>query len=89
MKSDIYTKAVLTVIAVMLTFIACKSAVQPLGVAAEGPLAGVQFVSMLSSLLAIDTRTGELWSYGPKDQATYSGRIVKLGEPLDLTARKK
>ena len=55
MRIDMYTKVVLTVIAVMLTFMACKSAVQPLGVAADGPLAGVQFSATIGGLVAVDT----------------------------------
>jgi hypothetical protein len=82
MKIDLYTKTVLTVIAVMLAFMACKSAVQPLGVAAEGPLAGVQFTGAMGGFWAVDTRNGEVWAYtdeGGNLKPKLYGKITKLG----------
>lgn len=38
MRLDVYTKVVLTVIALALLLIACKPLAQPVGVAAEGTI---------------------------------------------------
>jgi hypothetical protein len=90
MRIDLYTKTMLTLIVLLLATIACNSMVRPAGVAAEGPLAGVQ-VSLIPmvGMFAFDGKTGEIWIYGDNNQAKYGGRITKLGEPLDVTARKK
>jgi hypothetical protein len=89
MRIDLYTKLVLTIIAVCLVMSACKSLVQPLGVAADGPFAGVQFSLTLAGLFAIDTKTGEMWLYGENNAPKYEGRLTKLGGPIDLSMPKK
>jgi hypothetical protein len=65
MRIDLYTKIVLTVIAVMLTLIACKPLTNPdAAVRAEGPFAGVQFTSRGNEdFTAFDARTGDIWYY--------------------------
>lgn len=88
MRIDLYTKAVLTVIALLLAVVACKDVSQPPGVAASGPLAGVQFSATLGGLFAIDTNTGEMWMYGEDNKAKYAGKITKLGDPIDVTPLK-
>lgn len=76
MRSGLYTKFVLTLIAVMQTLMACKSAVQPLGVVAEGPPAGVQFSGSLGGFLDLrhakrpdmDISRQSLGIHGQKDR---------------------
>jgi hypothetical protein len=65
MRADIYTKAILTVIAVSLVLIACNRYINPAAtVSSEGPFAGVQFLGNGGAgFLAIDTRTGDIWLY--------------------------
>jgi hypothetical protein len=63
MRIDLYTKLVLTVIALMLVAMVCKSVVQPNSVAAEGSLAGVQSVATGPGVWAIDSRSGDVWQY--------------------------
>jgi hypothetical protein len=88
MRVDGYTKVVLTVIAMMLVFMACKPALQPSGVAAEGPLAGVQFFGFGTAIWGIDTRTGDVWAYafnvdtGAAKAPEYAGKITQLGKPM-------
>ncbi|MGO9257070.1 MAG: hypothetical protein ACLQU1_12310 [Bryobacteraceae bacterium] len=61
MKPDLYTKAVLTVVALLLGVIVCKSVIHPDTTAeAQGVFAGLQFTGDLGHLVAFDTRTGEL-----------------------------
>jgi len=65
MRPDLYTKAVLTVIAVMLTVIACSQYVSPRSVArAAGPLSGVQVAPDGGYNFSVfDSVTGDLWHY--------------------------
>ena len=87
MRIDLYTKVVLTVIAVALTTIACNPLIHPSGVAADGPLAGVQtsFAAGLG-IFVFDTKTGQMWNYGNGiRKPEYFGKITKVGEPLDKT----
>jgi hypothetical protein len=92
MKPDLYTKAVLTVIALMLTVIACKTVTgwetTASAQSALGEFAGVQSGA---SNTFFDTGTGELFSYGViyddhgvahEGQLTQKARLVKLGQPL-------
>jgi hypothetical protein len=85
MKTDTYTKAVLTIIALMLTFIACRSVVTPeKTVAADGPFAGVQF-SGAPGIYFFDNKTGDIWLYD--DLFATKPRVLryklgKLGDPL-------
>ena len=89
MKPDLYTKTVLTVIALMLTVIAGKTVIGwETTVRAQGTFAGVQAGA---STEFFDTGTGELFSYGVtyddhgvahEGQLTQKARLVKLGEPL-------
>jgi hypothetical protein len=89
-KRDLYTKAVLTVIAFMLVIICCHQYVSPATtVKAEVPFAGVQFVANVNTdgFQAYDTRTGEFWFYGDSlDRKGFlkletADKISTLGQP--------
>ncbi|HEY6392369.1 MAG TPA: hypothetical protein VIX89_13875 [Bryobacteraceae bacterium] len=92
MKSDHYTKAVLTVIALLLTVIAYKAVVQrePALSAQPAPFASVEFTRLNGFFTFFDTRTGEIWDYDTFyiDKKSIYGHAVrkftltKLGEPL-------
>jgi hypothetical protein len=83
MHTDIYTKAVLTVIALGLLTMACNSVVHPSTVAAERTLSTTQFIATNDGFLAIDTRTGNIWRYAAKPgPSVYVGKIAELGDPL-------
>jgi hypothetical protein len=103
MKPDLYTKAVLTVIAFMLVMIGCHHYVSPATtVKAEGPFAGVQF-SGPDTFSFFDTKTGDLWAYDPahdewggKDDLQivrhsgkwkYLGKVSQLGQPLAFASK--
>ena len=80
MRIDLYTKGVLTVIAVLLAVIAFRPYVSPDAVVqAQGPFAGVQYSSVEGFPTLFDSRTGEVWGYfnGRVDHT----RIAKLGAP--------
>lgn len=90
MKTDLYTKAVLTVIAFLLLLTACDRYINPpVAVQAEGPFAGVQFSIDHGDYQFFDTRTGDLWEYyaGSSNyhlppKWTYLGKVTQLGQPL-------
>jgi hypothetical protein len=87
MRIDIYTRIILTVIALFLAVIALRPFVQPAAVRAQAsaPLAGVQFIPESASFDAFNTANGDVWLYswtGSRYDARYMGRIVQLGEPI-------
>src|ERR1017187_9019510 len=89
MKPDFYAKAVLTIIALMLTVIACNQYAHPSATAsAQGPFAGVQFASDTGTMRFFDTRTGEGWDYyqaGAIDRLTVAKRrVTKFGLPREI-----
>ena len=81
MRTDTYTKAVLTVIAFALLLIACNHYVNPPAtVSSEGPFAGVQFLgNQGTDFLAIDTRTGDIWYYTYLDAS--ARKILSMSTP--------
>jgi len=69
MRPDIYTKAVLTVIAIMLTVIAVKPIFSPEATASaqSASFAGNQvFFHEDRSFTIYDNRTGDYWQYDPR-----------------------
>jgi hypothetical protein len=91
MKPDLYTKFVLTIIALLLLLIACNQYINPVTTAsAQGPFAGVQvyFDTAGSGFIALDTRTGDYWEYAANgghvpfaQTLRMKGKLTKLGEP--------
>jgi hypothetical protein len=68
MKPDLYTKAVLTLIALLLAVIACNQYVHPETTASaqtQGPFDSVRYAASGDgrSHYFFDTRTGDLWEY--------------------------
>jgi hypothetical protein len=86
MRTDKYTKAVLTVIAIMLTLIACKQFVATESVArAEGPFAHLQFTSGNGYYALFDTVTGEIRGYPTESGELFeNARLTKFGDPLTV-----
>ena len=94
MKLDLYTKAVLTVIALLLALIACKPLLSPETTAsAQGALAGVQFTTFIAegsrTYGFFDSRTGEVWFYDGSDLMPLTQiRLTKLGDRLVQTNKR-
>jgi hypothetical protein len=89
MKNDLYTKAVLTVIAVSLVVIALKPIIHPeIASAQTGAFSGVQMSAAFSQgtglyFMFFDPKTGRMWRYRENDPAVFSGhQLTKLGEPF-------
>ena len=82
MRPDLYTKALLTVIALLLLMIACNQYVSPATTAsAQGPFAGLQYAGP-NSISFFDARTGEIWTYDSDGSVGPHFRLTKLGQPL-------
>jgi predicted outer membrane protein len=76
MRSDLYTKAVLTVIALLLVAIASDQYIHPTATAlAQGAFAGVQFSGNGSTFTLFDSRTGDVWVYTAIQEKGAMGRI--------------
>ena len=101
MKPNLYTKSVLTVIALALTAIACNQYIEPkvTAQAQSGQFAGVQFAGP-NALSLFDSRTGEIWLY--RTEGYHSSnlnvnagsliskfRVNKLGQPLTVEVGEK
>jgi hypothetical protein len=86
MKPDLYTKIVLTVIALALVMIACNQYANPkTSVSAQGPFAGVLPVAFGDTFVFFDARSGELWVYdGSSLRLQKKFRLTTLGQPLAL-----
>jgi hypothetical protein len=83
MRVDVYTKVILTVIALALLAIACNSVVRPTTVSADSALSGVEFLAIGPGFMAIDTRSGDIWEYPYEPgNPTHMGKITRLGQPL-------
>jgi hypothetical protein len=84
MRIDLYTKGVLTVIAVLLAVIAFRPYVSPDAVVqAQGSFAGVQFSGAPNNGFAFfDPKTGEIWEYFPNAETVPRRRLTTLGQPL-------
>ena len=97
MKPDIYTKAVLTVIAIMVTVIAGKPLVSPdtTASAQSAQFAGIQFGSAVGVLYFFDSHSGEIWAYNGYTGVSETGkldekyRLTKLGQPLTVEKSMK
>ena len=85
MKPDLYTKAVLTIIAITLTVIAFNQYLNPAALvqAQGGTFTGVQGSGQTFSHF-FDTRSGDLWNYewteGGGLRVYSHAKIPKLGE---------
>jgi hypothetical protein len=87
MKPDLYSKAVLTVIAFMLVMIGCHQYVSPTASVkadkTEWQFANIQFVGIGTELWAIDTKSGDVWVYDANHYSMGAPREVK--DKLKLT----
>lgn len=86
MRIDLYTKTILTLIALLLAVVALKPMIHPTATAqAQSPSANVQFMGG-STLIAMDKMTGKVWMYdmvpGGRTEMVYLGQFVGLGKEL-------
>lgn len=86
MRIDLYTKTILTLIALLLAVVALKPTIQPTVTAqAQSPSANIQFMGG-TDLIAMDKMTGKVWIYsvgeGGGAEMHYLGQFVALGKNL-------
>ncbi len=85
MRIDLYTKTILTLIAILLAISAIRPLIQPAQNAhAQSSFSNVQFTSFSGGFAAFDTGTGDIWlySYGPI-QRVHRYKISQLGKKLE------
>ena len=83
MRVDLYTKAILTVIAMMLTVLAVRPFLQPASVSGQNSFSGVQFSRTPDGdFLFFDTRNGDLWSLHGSQWG--HSRLVQFGAQPQL-----
>ena len=90
MKPDLYTKTVLTVIAITLAVIAFKPlAGSQAAVNAQPPqptaFSGMQFSGVSDDFTLFDPRTGDIWQYNSKlykPPVWLHSKILEFGKPV-------
>jgi hypothetical protein len=84
MRIDLYTKIILTVIALLLAVIALTPFVQPQPAMAQGSFNGVQMMSgEPNHLLFFNIRTGDIWRYNLIGEFLNHRKLVELGKDLE------
>jgi hypothetical protein len=82
MRVDLYTKAVLTIIALALVLVAGNHYVHPATTAsAQGSFVGLQFADSGGATF-FDPRTGELFEYTARGGFDGKYRLTKLGQSM-------
>jgi hypothetical protein len=91
MKPDLYTKAILTVIALLLAVIVFRPLVSPdiSASAQQGSFAGVQMAATGNSLEFLDPRADEVWVYSFQGGGPIQHfHLTALGQPLEVAPNK-
>ena len=80
MRIDVYTKTILTLIALFLATIAFKPIFQPQSVMAAGSFDHIQFSYSGGNHAFFDTRSGDVWEYGDKGNFRNHYKVNELGK---------
>ena len=81
MRIDLYTKTILTLIALLLAAVVAKPIFQPQAVMAAGNFANIQFSYTSGGEHAFfDTRSGDVWEYGGDGHFKQHYRVTELGK---------
>jgi len=83
MRIDLYTKSILTVIALLLAVIVLKPFFQPPPAMADGKYAAVQFSYSGGNHAFFDTRSGDVWEYGDNGQFRHHYKVHEFGKDHD------
>jgi len=81
-RFDLYTKTILTLIALLLSVVVLKPVFQPQTARAAGSFAGIQFSYSGGNHAFFDTDNGEVWEYGAAVDVL--GRIIEVVSGMDL-----
>jgi hypothetical protein len=86
MRIDLYTKTILTLIALLLAVIAVRPMFQPRVAEAQSSLSDTQFSvgwGTSEGLTAFfDRRTGDIWTYSEAGKVEHIGKLTQLGKPM-------
>jgi hypothetical protein len=80
MRIDLYTRTILTLIALLLATIAFKPVFQPQAVMAAGSFDHIQFSYSGGNHAFFDTRSGDVWEYGDKGNFRSHYKVNELGK---------
>ena len=84
MRIDLYTKTILTIIALLLAVIVLKPIFQPQATMADDrDFARIQFSYSGGNHAFFDTRSGDVWEYGDKGQFREHYKVHEFGKDHD------
>jgi len=83
MRIDLYTKTILTIIALLLAVFTLKPILQPQAVMADGNYGHVQFSYSGGNHAFFDTRSGDVWEYGEDGHFKQHYKVHQLGKDHD------
>jgi hypothetical protein len=83
MRIDLYTKTILTLIALFLAVVAIKPFLQPQAVMAQGGYAGIQFSYSGGNHAFFNANTGDVWEYGDHGNFRNHYKVHELGKDHD------
>ena len=83
MRIDLYTKTVLTIIAVLLAVVVLKPILQPQAALADGAYVGLQFSYSGGNHAFFDTRSGDVYEYGADGRFRQHFKVHELGKDHD------
>ena len=83
MRIDVYTKTVLTLIALLLSVVALRPVLQPQAAQAAGSFAGVQFSYSGGNHAFFNVNTGDVWEYGDHGDFRNHYKVREFGKDHD------
>ena len=83
MRIDLYTKTILTLIALLLAVIALKPTFQPQTAMAAGNFGGIQFSYSGGNHAFFNANTGDVWEYGDHGNFRHHYKVHELGRDHD------
>jgi hypothetical protein len=83
MRIDLYTKTILTLVALLLAVSVLKPIVQPQAAMADGPYGSFQFSYSGGNHAFFDTRSGDVWEYGDNGTFKQHYKVHEFGKDHD------
>jgi len=83
MRIDLYTKTILTFIALLLAVIVLNPILKPQAAMADGPFSSFQFSYSGGSHAFYDTRSGDVWEYGDNGHFKQHYKVHEFGKDHD------
>jgi hypothetical protein len=83
MRIDLYTKTILTIIALLLAVFTLRPILLPQSVMADGNYGHVQFSYSGGNHAFFDTRSGDVWEYGEDGHFKQHYKVHQFGKDHD------